>query len=438
MRTTTVLPLLFLALALRFTEAAESGRENAAPARLSLGEVTRSVLAANPAIAEARRQWEAARERVTQEKAWADLRVGVNSAIARFVNIAPNAFTDQSLSIEQEIPISGKNRSRARIAAVEAVIAFEYVRRTQLDAVARARASYFRLANAHAQIELNRENYTSLTQIAEVSRARYAVGTQSAADVLVAETEAARLLERGRDLERDLAAEQSQLNVLMNRDAFAPLGVPAENNISGAAFSIGALRALTIAQRPEVRAAAARVEAEKARLQLAHRAWIPDPTIVAHGQRYNDTGQAVSEVGAGISFGIPWGNYRKYSAGVSEARASREAAAAALDRAEKEAIGQLRNVLQKVETAHHHVEFCSGELVPRAKQAFEANQFSYEAGKASFLDWIGAQRRWRELQAESRDHLAEYQAAIAELEAVVGADLKIFPKSTQAPGKESK
>ena len=438
MKTNTLLPLLLLALSLRFTEAAESGGENAASARLSLGEVTRAVLASNPAIEETRRQWEAARQRVTQENAWADLKVSANSTIGRFVNIAPNAFTDQSLSIEQEIPISGKNRSRARIAAVEAVIAFENVRRTELDVLAKARMSYFRLSNVYAQIELNRENYTSLTQIAEVSRSRYAVGTQTAADVLVAETEAARLLERRRDLERNLAEEQSQLNVLMNRDAFALLGPPNETNISHADFSIDELRALTIAKRPEVRSAEARVEAEKARLQLAHRAWIPDPSITAQGQRYNDTGQALSEVGAGISFSIPWGNYRKYSAGVSEARASHAAAQAALDRAEKEAVGQLRDALQKVETAHHHVKLFGDELVPRAKQAFEANQFSYESGKVGFLDWISAQRNLREIEAESREHLADYEAALAELEAVVGADLRVFSSSSQPVKQDNK
>jgi outer membrane protein TolC len=438
MKTNTLLPFLFLALSLRCTEAAAGGGESAEPARLSLGEVTQAVLAANPAIEETRRQWEAARERVTQEKAWTDLRLSANSTVARFVNISPNGFTDQSLSLEQEIPLSGKNRVRARIAAVEAVIAFENARRTELDAVAKARATYFRLSNAYAQIELNRQNYASLTQIAQVSRSRYAVGAETAAEVLVAETEAARLLETRSDLERNLANEQSQLNVLMNRDAFAPLGLPNEFNVSRPDLSIDQLRALTIAQRPEVRSAEAQVEAEQAKLQLAHRAWIPDPSITAQGQRYNDTGHALSEVGAGISFGIPWGNYRKYSAGVSEARAGRAAAQAALDRAEKEAIGQLRDALQKVQTAQHHVELFGADLVPRAKQAFEANQFSYESGKTGFLDWITAQRNLREIEAEARQSRADYQAAVAELEAVVGADLKIFPKSAQTSGKESK
>ena len=52
-----------------------------------------------------------------------------------------------------------------------------------------------------------------------------------------------------------------------------------------------------------------------------------------------------------------------------------------------------------------------------------SNRFSYESGKASFLDWISAQRNVRDIEAMAREHLADYQVAVAELEAVVGADL---------------
>jgi outer membrane protein TolC len=88
--------------------------------------------------------------------------------------------------------------------------------------------------------------------------------------------------------------------------------------------------------------------------------------------------------------------------------------------------------LQAVETAHHHVEFCRDKLVPQAQHAFEATEFAYQSGKATFSDWIAAQRTQRELEAEAQEHLAHYQIALAELEAVVGADLKVFPANSRA------
>jgi len=411
-------------------------REEAQAGSLSLADVTRAVLANNPAIKEAENRWRAAQERVRQANAWDDPRIAGDSRVRRYVDVPPNAFMDQSLAVEQLIPITGKNLVRARGAAAEALSIFEEVRRAELDAIANARAAYFRLANAYDQLEINSKNLVSLRQIADISRSRYETGVENAANVLVAETDYSKLLETRRDLERSLSDAESQLNTLMNRDAFAPIGAPVAASINEANLSLSGLRAITLAQRPEVQMARAKIDNEKSKLDLAHRAWIPDPALMVKGQRYNDTSQAVSELDAGVSFTVPWVNPSKYSAGVREARANVAAAEQGFDREQKEALRLLRDQLEKIETAHHHVELFRDKLVPQARQAFEATRLSYESGKATFLDWISAQRNLRDIEATAREHLADYQVAVAELEAVIGAEL--YARSAQQPKTERK
>src|SRR5581483_10748043 len=413
MKTTTFLILLATSLSIRNQIAADNGEHGTASSQLSLGKVTRIVLENNPAIKEAENRWRAARERVRQANAWDDPRIAGDSRFKRFVDLPPNAMPDQTLSVEQLIPITGKNLVRGRAAAAEALSVFEEVRRVQLDVIAKARATYFQLANAHDQLEINSKNLTSLKQIADISSTRYEAGSESAANVLVAETDYSKLLEARRDLERNLSDAQSQLNTLMNRDAFAPLGRPAEATISEGNLSTSKLHAITLAQRPEVQMARARIEGEKSKLQLAHRAWIPDPALMVKGQRYNDAAEAVSELDAGVSFTVPWVNPAKYSAGVREARANLAAAEQGLEREQKEALRLLRDQLAKVETFHHHVELFRDKLVPQAQQAFEATRLSYESGKATFLDWITAQRNLRDIEAVGREHVAHYQVAVA-------------------------
>ncbi len=170
MKTTTFLVLLTTSLAIRNQIAADGGEYGAASSRLSLGEVTSAVLENNPAIKEAEKRWRAAEERVPQAAAWDDPRIGGDSEFHRFINIPPNAFMDQSVTVEQLVPITGKNLARARAAAAEALSVFEEVRRAELDVVAKARVSYFRLANAYDQLEINSKNVTSLGQIADISR----------------------------------------------------------------------------------------------------------------------------------------------------------------------------------------------------------------------------------------------------------------------------
>ena len=124
---------------------------------------------------------------------------------ARFVAVPPNAFMDQTVTLEQMIPISGKNRVRSRIAGAEALAAFEAVRRQQLDVITKVRASYLRLLNNFALLDLNEKNIASLRQIADVARSRYETGTESATDVFLAETEASKLQETRKDLERRIS-----------------------------------------------------------------------------------------------------------------------------------------------------------------------------------------------------------------------------------------
>src|SRR6266487_4343238 len=396
MKTTTFLILLATTLLLRSQITANGGEYTAVSPQLSLGEVTRTVLENNPAIKEAENRWQAAQQRIRQANAWDDPRVVGESRVRRFIDIPPNAFMDQTLAIEQLIPITGKNLVRGRIAGAEALSAFEEARRTQLDVIAKARGAYFQLANAYDQLDINSKNLTSLKQIADISRSRYETGLESAANVLVAETDYSKLQEARRDLER---------------------------NLSHAHLSVSRLQAIMLAQRPEVQMARAKIDGEKSKVQLARRAWIPDPALMVKGQRYTDAAEAVSELDAGVSFTVPWVNPSKYSAAVRESRANLAAAEQGLEREQKEALRLLRDQLAKIETFHHHVELFDDKLVPQAQQAFEATRLSYESGKATFLDWITAQRNLRDIEAMGREHLAHYQMAVAELEAVIGADI---------------
>ena len=423
--------LLLLSTTLTFTFGtepfADAAEGEVSTPSLSLGEVTRAVLANNPAIKEALQKWNAANARVPQAAAWDDPKISGESRVRRYVSVPPNAFMDQIVSVEQVVPITGKNLARARIATAEALSVYEQVRRQQLDTITAARASFFRLANAYEQLDINHKNVGSLKQIADISRAKYEAGTQSAAGVLVAETDTSKLLEARRDLERQLSDEQSRLNQLMNRDAFAPLGEPATATIRPPDLSSTQLRPLLLTHRPEIKMAEARIEAQKSKLQLARREWIPDPALGVKGQRYNDASQAISELDVGVSFTVPWVNFRKYSAGVREAGEEVGAAQQGLEREQKEALRLLRDQLEKIETFHHHVELFSDMLVPQARQAFDANQLAYESGKVSFLDWITSQRVLRDIEATARMHLADYQVAIAELEAIIGAQLYPLP-----------
>jgi outer membrane protein, heavy metal efflux system len=390
---------------------------------LSLGEVTREVLQNNPMIKAARAKWESARQKIPQAAAWEDPKLSVSSLIGRFVDISRNGFMDQTVSIEQMIPISGKNRSKERIATAEALASFEDFRRQQLDIVAKTKASYFRLTNLYVLLDLNEQEEVALSQTLDATKAKFEVGTQSQADFLTADVERQKIIEARRDLEQKLSDEQTALKVLMNQDPFSPLGRPSSPETPDRDLSEEHLRSLMLTNRPEVRAAQALVIAASGKVELAKREWIPDPAISFGAEHYNGGSQAVSEVNGGVSITLPWFNGRKYRAGEREAQSDLLAAQGTLDGTHAEALGVLRNQLKKLGTLQHHIELYRNRLLPSARQTVSANQADYETNKATLIQVLTAQNSLRELETMYNQDVTDYRIAIAELESLIGAEL---------------
>src|ERR1700730_14218350 len=106
MKTHTLLYLLLATLSLRAELAGKNVESDAPLHSLSLRDVTRAVSERNPAIKEALRRWDPARkrvpggwdpgnQRVMQEGAWDDRKVAGRAKARRYVDVPPNAFTDQ-------------------------------------------------------------------------------------------------------------------------------------------------------------------------------------------------------------------------------------------------------------------------------------------------------------------------------------------------------
>jgi outer membrane protein TolC len=382
-------------------------------------------VANNAALKAARAKWEMMKARVPQAAAWEDPMAGVD--FERFGTTQFGTYTDAEWMLSQKIPLAGKNRSRARAATAEALATLEEYRRQQLDIVAKVRTAYFRLLNATEQIEVNRRNDALLSQFLEISRAKYAVGTQTQSSVLIAETDLIRLQEDRRNLDRDLSDAQSQINVLMNRPARAPLGQPVDVALRHRIFDARQLEALALENRPELHRAENRIAAEQQRLQAAKRDWIPEPQVRVEARSYKGNNQAFQEYDTGVFFNVPLGNWRKYSAQQREARSAVEMATRELENVRAETLGLVRDALKKVDTFHHHVDLFRDQLLPLARQTVEASRAGYESDKTSFLELITVQRSLRDSEAVYHRHLADYRIALSELEAIVGVDLHIFP-----------
>ena len=383
----------------------------------SKDDVLRMALRENQPLKAARARWEMMKQRVPQAQAWDDLMAGAD--LQRSGTLRPDKVSDVEWMVSQTLPISGKNLSRARVSIAEALSACQELRRVQLDVATRAQAAYFRLAGAYGQREINQRNQELLKQVAEISRKKYEVGTATQSDVLLAETELARLSEGKAMIERDLSDQQTQLNILTNRPARSPWAAPQPLTFQASALAAQQGEALALQCRPEVLMAWRKIEAERARLQLAHRQWIPDPTLRIAARQYSGLGN-IREYDTGIVFSVPWTSGKKYSAGVAEAEESLASAQHEYAAARTEASGLVRDQLKKIETFASNYHLFHDQITPTARMSVEATRAGYETDKSSFLELLTARRTLQDIESAGLNQLVEHQVAVAELEAIVG------------------
>ena len=393
---------------------------------VSLEKVTLIALARNPSIAAARARWRMASQRIPQEAAWEDPKLNFRSLLGRFVEIPANGFSNQTVSLEQSIPISGRNRSRERAAAAEAVAAFQDLRRQELEVVAKARSTFIQLVSHYELLDLNQAEETALSQIIESSRAKFEGGALPESDLLASQIEQQKSTEERQNLEQERSEEETALKVLLNLDAFQPLWRADLQKFPPVNLDSRDLRSRILLNNPAVLQANANLVAAESRYELAKREWIPDPTVSVQADHYDAGSQLVGEVSGGISISLPWLNEKKYSAGEREALGQVTAARADLEEVKNQVLGRLKDQLQKLQTLHHHAELYENSLIPSAKQNFSATQSEYETDKTLLRNVLSSQRNLWEIEAAYRQHLTDYQIALAELESLVGSSLGFY------------
>jgi outer membrane protein TolC len=94
----------------------------------------------------------------------------------------------------------------------------------------------------------------------------------------------------------------------------------------------------------------------------------------------------------------------------------------------------LRDQLRKITTARRQYELSHDKLLPLARKTTETLRINYEADTATFIEVLTVQRMLRDAEAAASTQLADYLSALAELEAIVGAD----PTDTASPTSVTK
>jgi len=388
---------------------------------LVLPELIQEVLARNPELMAARKQWEAATNRITQARSLDDPILSV-----QLWNI-PQPFkatqADNSIfGLSQNLPFPGKLALKGDVASRSAEMTEQTVRAKERELIARLKQAYYDLFLAQKAVEIHHEQVELLRQFVEIANAKFRAGKGSQADVIKAHVELSLLFQHLPVLDQRRETAEAMLNTLLDREPASPLGLAHEPSPLPLEKPIDDLHRLALNDRPELKAAELDVQRSEQSRELAQRQYYPDFNVAF--QRFQNF-QANDGFGAYVAMSIPFAFWTKpkYDAGVQEAAAAVAVAQAQQHTLENLTRFQVNDLLAKLKATDQVATLYRTTILPQAEQSLDAARVGYRAGKAGFLDLIDTQRAWRGFQLEYFTALVERQHRLAELEQVVGITL---------------
>ena len=124
-----------------------------------------------------------------------------------------------------------------------------------------------------------------------------------------------------------------------------------------------------------------------------------------------------------MEFSLPIPLFDRNQGGILEASYATAKAKQERRAAEVRVRTLLAQTYQTLAAVYDEVRSLKDHVVPAARQAFDATNKAYQAGKIGYLEVLDAQRTLIETKAQYVGALGGYHAAVAELEGLIGQPL---------------
>ncbi len=412
----------FLTLSVTAALHAGHGLSQTTAGHLSIDEAVSLARETNPALRAAKMRADAAAERIPQAGALPNPTLGLGLVNRQFADFGSTEerMLQNRFEISQRFPWPGRlssSKDRAEHLSVASDLEME---ETEESLIARVKTVYYRLAFMDRALEIMFETRELLREFLDVSSTLYAVGEGLQQDVLQAQVAVASMTEDITVVEQDRLAMAARLNALLGRDATIPIGDLDLPPPGGELPPPDTLMALADAQRPALSAARERALAAEAGYRAAKRSIYPDFALLfAYGQRpeFND----LATIMIGISLPLWAGsNQLPQRREMLAMQAMEEARAIDLY---NETFARIAELRAEAERARRLVSLYDTSVLPQARAAVESSLSAYRVGKVDFMTLVQNELTVNRFEIEGVRLAADYQRALAELEALVIVDL---------------
>jgi outer membrane protein TolC len=390
-----------------------------------LDDLVTQVVERNRDVQVARREWEAAQARPSQESAPPNPTIWLNS-----VNGGPFPLPGRSLGKEplanvspmfmQEMPFPGKLSLKGQISQKESDSSGRLYAAAKLKAVNELKQAYFGLYQAEKSLATIEKNKVLLNQVAEIARARYEVGSGLQQDVLKAQLEATMLEERLIMFRQKRESYAARVNQLMNRPPDTAIGRVGDIDPSILTLSLEQLYASAEEGNPVLDSRRIMIDRSSRKVDLAKKQYLPDFTVQA-GYMYMGSFPQLWNVQIGAQ--VPLYFSRKERKGVEEAVSELRGSKNDYEAMAQDTFREVKDEYLMFTSSERLMRLYQDAVVPQASLTLESSLTAYRVGNLDFLTILSNWNIVLNYELEYYNQLAQHETALSNLERLTGLKL---------------
>ena len=416
---TTVLTLMQLALPVQAQNSV-----------LSAAEAVKTAVSENPGLAEMQARFRAMSEIPSQMGALPDPVVSFGA-----MNFPTDSFdrdqepmTQLQVGISQAFPFPGKLNLREEAAEFDAQAAFYTADEMRLMLIANVQQKWWQIFYLDRAIDTIRSNQVLLKQFIDVAKTKYETGKGLQQDVLLAQLEQSKLIDKNIQIQALRSNQAILLNTMMNLRANAEVSLPRTVNKSlPTILNEHRLYQLAAIHRPIIKQREQTVAASESRLDLAKRNEYPDFNVaVNYGNRSGNnpmpmSGSRSDFVSVMVGIKVPLYLGRKQSKAIRQKSSELEKNHYAVLDEKGRVSAEISTAVTDYRRAGQQMSLFGSGIVPQARQTVQSMLAGYQVSKVDFLNLVRSQiillnyelQYWKSL-SEAKQALAKIQAAVGE------------------------
>ncbi len=336
-------------------------------------------------------------------------------------------MTGKQVALRQNFPFFGTLGLKEEIAEKRTIVDTESYLEVKNRLIRDIKTVYYDIYDVDEAISTTQKNKELLKEFVNIAEKKYAVGEGLQQDVLKAQVELSKMIDRLITLEQKRSRLISKLNALLNRPAGQKFGQTNTPQFVSISINQDSLVKKIETDRPLLKAWRVKISQSDDKISLAKKDYWPDMSVfVAYTQRnvlQNGTGR-VDFLSAGVSLSVPLYFWRKQDKRVTEEQFVKKQVQENYYNVRNNVLAEMDIVLSDLDKNARLASLYKTAIIPQASQALQSAMIGYQTDKVDFLTLINNQMTLFNFELTYAGIISAYNKNQAQLEYIVGKPLE--------------